>query len=88
MKIFIDYPDGGKKRYNVLPTISLDELKDLASGEMETDASSVSLELLDPASGEWKQTGDQLTLKKLDTLRAQMVTKVRLSHKYYAIART
>lgn len=83
MKIFIEYLDG-KKRYNVLPNITSDELKKLASEEMKTDASSVSLELLDSASKEWHRIGNEVTLKKLDTLRAQIVTAV-CNWRYYVV---
>ena len=75
MKIFIEYPSGTKKRYNVAPTTQPDELKRLASEEMKTDPDCLALELFDEASKEWKETGDKVTLKKLDNFRVRESTK-------------
>jgi hypothetical protein len=83
VKVFIEYPSGTKKRYNVMPITRSDELKHLAGEEMKTDPNGLTLELFDETMKEWRETGDKVTLKRLDNLRVRGTTKKVCFIKFY-----
>ncbi len=79
MKIFIDYGDKKKKRYNVQSDVGPEELIEMVKSEMENVESELTLELFNTVSNEWIEIEDSLLLNKLDTLRVKILKVVATS---------